>query len=128
MIHLDTHVVVWLYQGAVGKLSRRAKAVLRQSNEFRVSPLVLMELDNLVEARRIKPPSVETMIAEISDDFGGLTQSLATLSAVVSKARGIGWTRDPFDRLIVANAMADGAKLLTADEKIRAHFKDAVWD
>jgi acetylornithine deacetylase/succinyl-diaminopimelate desuccinylase-like protein len=37
------------------------------------------------------------------------------------------WTRDPFDRLIVANAMADGATLITADRVILRHFDQAIW-
>ena len=39
---------------------------------------------------------------------------------MVEAARTFAWTRDPFDRLIVANAIADGVKLLTADEIILA--------
>ena len=46
---------------------------------------------------------------------------------MVETARSFAWTREPFDRLIVANAMADGVRLLTADEMILRHFKDAVW-
>lgn len=127
MIHLDTHIVVWLFQGISSKLSRQARGMLSRETDFRVSPLVLMELDHLVEHRRIKPSSIEAMIRVVADDFPGLSQSSASFSSVVDKARTIGWTRDPFDRLIVANAMADGARLITADEKIRTHFKDAVW-
>jgi PIN domain nuclease of toxin-antitoxin system len=37
------------------------------------------------------------------------------------------WTRDPFDRLIVARARATELPLLTKDMKIHAHFKAAVW-
>jgi PIN domain nuclease of toxin-antitoxin system len=38
------------------------------------------------------------------------------------------WTRDPFDRLIVANAKANGfAWLISADEHIRNHYPRAVW-
>jgi PIN domain nuclease of toxin-antitoxin system len=39
-----------------------------------------------------------------------------------------GWTRDPFDRLIVAQAKAnDGAGLVMADTVIRKHYAGAVW-
>jgi PIN domain nuclease of toxin-antitoxin system len=38
------------------------------------------------------------------------------------------WTRDPFDRLIVANAKANGfAWLVSADESIRQHYPRAIW-
>jgi PIN domain nuclease of toxin-antitoxin system len=38
------------------------------------------------------------------------------------------WTRDPFDRMIVVHAKANGyAALVTADERIRANYPRAVW-
>jgi PIN domain nuclease of toxin-antitoxin system len=38
------------------------------------------------------------------------------------------WTRDPFDRLIVANAKANGfAWLISADEEIARHYPRTVW-
>jgi PIN domain nuclease of toxin-antitoxin system len=37
------------------------------------------------------------------------------------------WTRDPFDRLIVANAKAAGAPLVTKDERILGHYSRALW-
>jgi PIN domain nuclease of toxin-antitoxin system len=38
------------------------------------------------------------------------------------------WARDPFDRLIVANARARDAVLVTKDERILRHYPLAVWD
>ena len=35
------------------------------------------------------------------------------------------WTRDPFDRLITANASAAAALLVTADGAMRRHYRRA---
>jgi PIN domain nuclease of toxin-antitoxin system len=37
------------------------------------------------------------------------------------------WTRDPFDRLIVANALANDAPLITKDEEIRRNYSRSIW-
>jgi PIN domain nuclease of toxin-antitoxin system len=37
------------------------------------------------------------------------------------------WTRDPFDRLIVAQAELAGAELVTKDQSIRTHYRGARW-
>ena len=37
------------------------------------------------------------------------------------------WTRDPFDRLIVAQARLQGAHLVSADRRIAENFKLTVW-
>ncbi|HTA43492.1 MAG TPA: hypothetical protein VK789_13645 [Bryobacteraceae bacterium] len=49
-------------------------------------------------------------------------------SRTAQEAVGITWTMDPFDRLIVAQAMANhGAYLITRDRLIRHHYRGAVW-
>ena len=40
----------------------------------------------------------------------------------------IDWTRDPFDRLIVAQAIAADGFLLTKDRTILNHSVAALWD
>lgn len=79
----------------------------------------------LFELRRIAADAT-AILARLSEQIG-LTVCETPLIRVVDAARTFAWTRDPFDRLIVANAMADGARLLTADQTILANFKDAVW-
>ena len=128
MIHLDTQIIVWLFEGENRRLSKRAAREIRDATALTISPLVRMEIDMLIERKRIDAKSVDSMLAAIAEDFGPVAVSTARLSSIVEKALTIGWTRDPFDRLIVANAMADKTKLVTSDEKIRANFKDAVWD
>jgi PIN domain nuclease of toxin-antitoxin system len=39
----------------------------------------------------------------------------------------LNWTRDPFDRLIAAQALCRGIPLLTKDESIRRRIKLAAW-
>jgi PIN domain nuclease of toxin-antitoxin system len=47
---------------------------------------------------------------------------------IAEVALGEGWTRDPFDRLIVAHAKANGiAPLITKDEAIHEHYANARW-
>jgi PIN domain nuclease of toxin-antitoxin system len=48
--------------------------------------------------------------------------------AIASAALDEKWTRDPFDRLIVANAKANGfAWLISADETIRKNYPRTLW-
>ncbi len=58
----------------------------------------------------------------------GLTLCDLPLAQVVTEALSQTWTRDPFDRLIVATAAARAAPLVTKDETIRAHYRHAVWE
>ena len=53
--------------------------------------------------------------------------SKAPLFEVMEQALALTWTRDPFDRLIVGNALADGAVLLTRDRVILERCRSAAW-
>jgi PIN domain nuclease of toxin-antitoxin system len=126
VIHLDTQIVAWLYLRKTRNLGDAAQKLLRRTSAPMISPLVIVELEILTELGRISPPSVPAMIATLEEQIG-LVQSDASMTAVSEAACRFAWTRDPFDRLIVANAMADGAKLITADQVILRHFDKAVW-
>ena len=39
----------------------------------------------------------------------------------------LSWTRDPFDRLLVATALLHQAPLVTCDTRIQENFPGAVW-
>jgi len=125
VIHIDTHVALWL----AGEQLERVPAVARdliENDDVRMSAMAQLEMGYLHEIGRIARPPAQVMA--ILAAAVGLTLSSAPLPAIVAHAMTVTWTRDPFDRLIVANALADGAQLITTDRQIRANFPDAVWD
>ena len=122
--YLDTHVVIWLYQGDPTKLSLTAAEHIRSSDLF-ISPAVLLEIQFLHEIRRITATGTR-MLAALSEEIG-LRVCQHTFSDVIAKALPQDWARDPFDRLIVAQASVRDAPLITKDQKIRRHYKQAVW-
>lgn len=124
MIHLDTHTLIWLSLRREDLIGRNARAALDE-DAVAVSPIVELELTYLFERGRLATAPREVFeTVRVGLPF---TRSDARLDAVSLAALPLAWTRDPFDRLIVANAIADGARLLTIDRTILTNFKDAVW-
>jgi PIN domain nuclease of toxin-antitoxin system len=122
--YLDTHVVVWLYDGKIKQLSQAAAERI-QDESLLISPAVLLELEFLHEIHRLTR-SGQTMLASLSTEIG-LSVCGLPFTRVVENALHQKWVRDPFDRLIVAHASANDAPLITKDERIRRHYKRAVW-
>jgi PIN domain nuclease of toxin-antitoxin system len=124
VIRLDTHVVVWLFAGDVGRLSPRAKDLI-ESHRVSISPMVELELTYLFEIGRLALPGA-VICADLQDRIG-LSLSDTSMSAAVHAASGLSWTRDPFDRLIVGDALATNTSLLTKDNLILTNTPIAVW-
>lgn len=124
LIHLDTHVVCWLYAGRVELLSPVARdAIDREA--LAVSPMVGLELQYLREIGRITRGPGHILGVLLRDL--GLTVSDLPFAAVAARAQAFAWTRDPFDRLIAAEASVARARLLTRDDHLRRRFRSALW-
>ena len=125
VIYLDTHVVVWLYATGTQKLSQAALDEIESTEDLRISPMVRLELQYLHEIERVNQPAIE-VIDELENTIG-LTICQASFPAIAKRAEAHNWTRDPFDRLIVAQAELFQAKLITKDQRIHDHYEYALW-
>ena len=124
VIHVDTHVAAWLYAGDVGPL-RRVRGSL-EANDLVISPMVELELQFLFEIGRTRDPGTD-VVRDMVSRVGLRVAGTASFHEVIQGAASLRWTRDPFDRLIVAHAITDGAKLLTSDRTIPRHCPSAFW-
>lgn len=123
--YLDTHVALYLHDGLTEELGSRATREI-EANDLLVSPMVFLEFDYMFQRKRIANDA-RSVLATLTAAFG---VSLCPLpfESVVLEALGIDWTNDPFDRIIVAQAIAgQNAKLITRDRLIRQHYLNAVW-
>lgn len=124
MIFVDTHVVIWLYDKLLDKLSKDAIQQI-EDNELLISQMVRLELQSLFEIGRIKV-SPETIIKDLNKSIG-LNVSQMKVEQVFDQAIDYQWTRDVFDRLITAEAETMGFALVTKDQNILANYKKAIW-
>ena len=124
MIYLDTHIVVWLYAGQVQMFSQPIKDLINDQ-ELYISPIVRLELKYLYEIQRVVDDS-NTIITDLSNRIG-LNICDKDFSAIVDQAMSLTWTRDPFDRIIVANASLSQNHLITKDQNILDHYPHARW-
>lgn len=124
MIHLDTHVVVWLHTRDESRITLPVRDWIEASTLV-ISPMVELELAYLYEIGRTSIPGAD-MIADLADRIG-LEIARTPFASVVRHAVGLRWTRDPFDRMIVAAALAEDAPLLTKDVNILKNMPSAFW-
>ena len=124
LIFLDTHVAIWLYSGRLD-LFRPKVLRLINDNQVCISHLVRLEMKYLNEIGRINQHP--DMIIDALIDEIGLVFSNNSIERIVSQAIHLDFTRDPFDRIIVADANINNSYLISKDQNIRKNYKYAVW-
>jgi len=114
---LDTHLALWAFDGA-GKLSNAAVSLIdNRENDLFFSALSIWETaiksalqkkDFNVDARALRRGLLDNGYNEIpiTSEHAIVVQSLPLIH------------KDPFDRLLIAQAAVEGILLLTSDRKI----------
>jgi PIN domain nuclease of toxin-antitoxin system len=129
---VDTYALVYQLIGQRRRLGARARAVFnrveRGQDTLLIPFTVLEEIMLLSEAGkiRLRLPFRELLISMMQAENFELGVNDAELLLEASALVGI---RDPYDRLIVAQARIAGMPLVTADEEIHASgLVRIVWD
>lgn len=121
--YLDTHIVAWLYSGDLESISNEAKRVL-ENHSLYYSPIVRLELQYLYEIKRIKKrPDV---ILAYLEKMISLEECPISFSRVIEESIKYDFTRDPFDRVIVAQASINSSNLISKDRVIKDNYEHCV--
>ncbi len=111
LILLDTNALIWLYKG-----HRRGGPLARFGRRLYVSPATLLELQLLTEVGRLRLRAGAN-VTQLADDDRWLMDD-PPAAAWFERALATVWTRDLFDRLLVAHAQLRGWRLATGDSAI----------
>lgn len=122
MIVLDTHVLVWWVADAK-KLSRKARETIKkeaEKGELLVSSISVWEIYILVKKGRLElTMDVEAWMEKVESlpylRFVPVDNWIAAKSVTLPGK----FHSDPADRMIIATALASGARLATSDKRIR---------
>jgi PIN domain nuclease of toxin-antitoxin system len=115
---LDTHVLLWTLSASrlLPLAVRRMIASERNDVVFSVASLVEIAVKRR-GARRGVPEINATEVAELGTRAGYQLIAIRPEHAFALDDLGT-WHNDPFDRLLVSQAMAEGMRLLTHDEAL----------
>lgn len=98
---------------------------LIENSQLFITPIVILELEYLFEIKRLNI-NANTLFDSLKQEIDLQACPLNFLQVVTSAFKQ-NWTRDPFDRIIVAQASINKSVLVSKDEIIRAHYDKALW-
>lgn len=114
---LDTQIYLW-YLADSPKLSRRARQVIGEADAVLVSAASIWEAAIKIGIGRLRVAAPE-LVAGI--EASGFVELPVTARHAVAVAALALHHRDPFDRLLIAQALAEPARLLSADPMLKRY-------
>jgi len=124
---LDTHAFLWLINGD-DRLSDTARQLyLDRANDLYVSAASLWEIGIKVGIGKLR--LAEDWSATIPGEMeaNSIRWLPIELAHCVQLSSLPFHHRDPFDRLLIAQALVEGMSLLTADEAMAGYAVDCLW-
>ncbi|KAA3610716.1 MAG: PIN domain-containing protein [Calditrichaeota bacterium] len=123
-LFLDTHVIIWLYQRNKKPFSKNALKLLDLA-ELYFPSISFLEISFLNQLGKINFTAIEAQ-SDLTSNVNIVFARTDTFD-LSKEASTMVWTRDPFDRLITAEASFHQAKLLTKDKLILKNYDNATW-
>lgn len=122
---LDTHILLWAL-GASAKLPAAARSgILDPANEVLFSAASIWEIAIKMELGRVDFVASAEEIARVAVE-SGIDELPVRAQHAALTARLPRHHRDPFDRLLVAQAMSEPARLLTVDAALEPYSELVV--
>ena len=116
---LDTHVIHW-WSAQPERLSRAATRALSEADELAVAAISWFELAWLARHERI---SLAIPVRSWLEQLAAQVRTVGITPAIAETAVSLpsSFPGDPADRLIYATAIEHGWRLVTKDQRLRAH-------
>jgi len=111
---LDTHIVYWYFYDDA-RIPRRALELMNSAEAVYVSSVTLWEIAIKVKTGKMQA-DVEELLRRM--DESGLLELPMSFAHAVEVAKLPLVHRDPFDRMLVAQAISESLFLITADSQL----------
>ena len=114
---LDTHIFLWL-NADDPKLTRKARKLIDEAQEVYVSTVVFWEL-----ALKISRGDLAADLEELRSALHGNPFAILPITVEhACAAATLPWHhKDPFDRMLVAQAITEPLRLMTADQQLEPY-------
>ncbi len=124
---LDTHTFIW-FTGKSTRLSERATALCSDSSNLLLLSLAsIWEIQIKVGLGKLSLPAPLTEIITVQQSKNGVQLLPIELSHLLELSSLPDHHRDPFDRLLIAQAKIEDIALISSDPQIAKYPISVVW-
>ena len=120
---LDTHILIWI-EHSPKRIGKKSRKILERGNLY-YSSISVLEI-----GLKSKMSNQQLSVAALDgwNELGIKSISFDDSAAIAFASIASAWLPDPFDRQIVATAMDNSLRLITADQRILQLGYDWIID
>jgi PIN domain nuclease of toxin-antitoxin system len=114
---LDTHIFIWWLTDN-RQLSKKARALIIAADEVFISSASIWEAAIKIALKKLDT-DIDTLIAAIPDE--GFNELPITTRHTAQLTELPPYHRDPFDRILISQAISEPLRLVTADKMLKPY-------
>ena len=123
---LDTHAIIWFIEGNEG-ISETAKNIIINYPELcKVSVLSLWEISIKFNVGKLKTKHNLQEFIELTQTYWTIDNNINNQSIIIYQKLPL-HHRDPFDRMLIAQAKAENLTIITKDKNFSKYDVNILW-
>lgn len=124
---LDTHTLLWAFNAAPSLSARARKLIEDGSNEILVSAASAWEIATKVRVGKL--PTGEELVSEFDNYLAqlGIDSLPISIGHAVRAGALSGEHRDPFDRMLIAQAQMENLAIISNDRIFDEYHVRRIW-
>jgi PIN domain nuclease of toxin-antitoxin system len=124
---LDTHTLLWSFSGSTSLSTRARRLIEDGANEILVSAVSAWEIATKVRLGKL--PTGEELISDFSFYLAqlGVDPLPISIEHALRAGRLPGEHRDPFDRMLIAQAQSEDIPIVSNDRIFDEYHIQRIW-
>lgn len=127
---LDTHTLLWFIEGDAQMSDRARQAIEDTKNEIMVSAVSLFEISIKLKIGKLTlKNALHGFINDVEKAMIKIIPIANSHLIAYQQLPDFSDHRDPFDRLIIATGISEGASVITKDPKFKSYqsYLSVIW-
>ena len=124
---LDTHTLLWWHDDPDNLSESALSAILEKSNAVYLSVVNAWEMQIKSQLGKLSVPGSIKEVVDTELDGNGFQLLTVTLPHIYSLKELPFYHKDPFDRLLIAQARYEGLEFVTNDKDLEPYDVPVLW-
>ena len=123
---IDTHVLIWFFEGDEQLAVKTRTFLIEEKEKIQVNMISLWEISIKINIGKLKLNQNTSEILKKSNEYWTLRNGFTEKQLLAYEKLPL-HHRDPFDRILIAQAQSENLTIITKDRNFSKYDIDILW-